>query len=185
MVFVCGKEKERTSDLIYEEIHGFSKAGRVEKIFGKIKAFSLLSKEVIILPDPGDDPEELLAFFNLFSEVIMVVDSKKLKREKELASLLNKKDSILVNFEIKDSIAGKRMKKFLTYGMDKEADFNIMDISEKEKINFKVSHDGSIVPVWIEKESDLEESLNRSVIAIAVGVLLGINLVKLTGKMSE
>jgi len=80
---------------------------------------------------------------------------------------------------------------FLTYGFYKKSDLQAtdlnIDINTKEEknndeTNFKVNYLGSIVPFWI-KNISLKEEIYNILAAIAVGIVLDMNLVEISQKI--
>lgn len=182
LVYIAGKEKKKTGDFIFELL----KNRRVKRISKPITGLSkvvLFFKDIVILEDGGFDSKRLGKFFSYFNEVVVVINSENVSREKEIISLLDKKSSLLVNHKAKEKFSAKRMR-YLSYGFNKEADFFVSDIMVNNKTNFKINYEGSSIPVWIEKSAKREKVL-RVTSGLGVGVLLGFNFVNLTQRVKE
>lgn len=182
LVYIAGKEKEKTGDFIFELLRN----RRVKRISNPITGLSkiiLFFKDIVILEDGGFDPKKLAKFFSYFNKVVMVVDSENISREKEIVSLLDKNSSLLVNYKVKDKFSAKRMR-YLSYGFNEQADFFVSDMMVNDKTNFKINYEGSSIPVWIEKSAEKEKVL-RVTFGLGVGVLLGFNFVNLTQRVKE
>jgi UDP-N-acetylmuramoyl-tripeptide--D-alanyl-D-alanine ligase len=66
----------------------------------------------------------------------------------------------------------------ITFGFQKGSDFRAEEIRLNKGINFKVSYKGNIVPFWIEGTFG-KEQIYSGLCAIAVGTILGLNLVEI------
>lgn len=182
LVYITGKDKKETGDFIFKLLN----SGRVKRISKPVIGLSrivLFFKDIIILEDGGFDPKELSKFFSYFVEVVVVVDSENVSREKEIVSLLDKKSSLLVNYKVKEKFSAKRMH-YLSYGFNNKADFFVSDVIVNNKTNFKINYKGSSIPVWIEKNAKKKKILQVTS-ALGVGVLLGINFVSLTQRVKN
>ena len=184
LVLVTGKDSERISDSISALIDDFCNVKRINSSKSFLLKIPFLFHDVVLLNDDNLDLDKLDKFVLSFSEVVTLINSEDLNREKEITSKLSKKNTILVDYESRNRVPGKRMKRFLSFGIDSEADFYVSDINKKEKTNFKINYDGSSVPVWIAGGSSEDDVLSITA-ALGVGVLLGINFVSLTQKLKE
>ncbi len=184
MVFVVGKNNEEVSGFIYDLIGDFCSVKKISSTGSFLKKMPLIFNDVILLNQSDVEPEELERFFSSFKEVIVLINSEDLNREKEITSKLSKKNTILVDYESRNRVPGKRMNRFLSFGIDSEADFYVSDVKSGEKTNFKINYDGSSVPVWLDGKSSTDDVL-KTVSGLGVGVLLGINFVSLTQKLKK
>ena len=184
LVFVAGKNNRRVSDFISNLVGDFCRVKRIKNPKSFLGKIPLLFGDVVLLNDEEVDLDKLDKFFSSFLEIVVLVNSEDLNREKQITSKLSKENTILVDYENRDRVPGKRMKRFLSFGTDSEADFFVSDINKNDKTNFKINYDGSSVPVWIAKNSSEEDVLSVAS-GLGVGVLLGINFVSLTQKLKE
>lgn len=68
----------------------------------------------------------------------------------------------------------------LIYSLNKKSDVQISDINVDENgTNFKVNYQGNSVPFWF-KESLKRKQINNVLLAISVGVIKDVNLVKIS-----
>lgn len=68
----------------------------------------------------------------------------------------------------------------LIYGFSKKSDIQISDINVDENgTNFKVNYQGNSVPFWF-KESLKKKQINNVLLAISIGIIKDINLVKIS-----
>ena len=184
LVFVVGKNNEEVSGFIYDLIGDFCSVKKISSTGSFLKKMPLIFNDVILLNQSDVEPEELERFFSSFKEVIVLINSDDLSKEKEIISKLSKENTILIDFESKGKVPGKRMNRFLSFGIDSEADFYVSDVKSGEKTNFKINYDGSSVPVWLDGKSSTDDVL-KTVSGLGVGVLLGINFVSLTQKLKK
>ncbi len=184
LVFVTGKNSTETADFIFDLIQDFLKVKRVEPTDRGMNRLLFIFYDVIIVTREGNNQKTEDLFSN-FREVITVVNSENITDEKEVIQTMKKSDTLLVDFESKEKFSGKRMKYFLSFGFDSEADFNISDMNiHDKKTNFKLNYDGSSVPVWIPGKKT-EDDVLQVVASLGVGVLLNINFVSLTQKIKN
>lgn len=182
LVYVLGKDKDQVADLVFKLTRDGSVAKIKQPLLG-LKEIFLFSSKIFILADDNFELEKLNKFFSLFFEVIVLVNSDDIDREKEIVSFLGKNNTLLINHDFKERISAKRMR-FLSYGFDKEADFFISDLIISDKTNFKLNYEGSTIPVWIEEKSKKEDVLKVSSV-LGVGVILGFNFITLAQKIKK
>lgn len=78
--------------------------------------------------------------------------------------------------EIKDSTSASCM----TYGFQKGADIQASDVHiHLEGTNFKINHDGDVVPFWLKKVFG-KEQIYSALIAVTAGIVRNLNLVVLS-----
>lgn len=115
---------------------------------------------------------------------------------------LSKKETLICNFDRNDL---KKIKekapnvKILSFGLQEGADFQATDLKQgkiskfpssfavsrkNEGINFKINYRGNIVPIWLAKKISKEE-IYPVLAAALIGVLLGLNLVKISQALEE
>ncbi len=184
LIFVSGEKKEEVSEIIFNLCQDFLEIKKIKKPFKGLKKISLFFNDTFILVDKDFKTEKLETFFSYFSEVIMVLGSENLQREKLLINSLSKKSKLLVDFDSQEKLPGKKLKENLSYGFKKDADFYVSDLTVNEKTNFKINYDGASVPVWLEKDKKKEDVLIFTS-ALGASVLLGLNFVSLAKKMKK
>ncbi len=184
LVLIAGENSDKTAHFITELVSDFKRVKLIESPGLGLRKIPLLFSDVVILSCQDDFIDDLESLFSNFSQVITVINSQNQSREKEIIRRMKKKDMLLIDFENKDKLPGKRMSKFLSYGIDPDADFYVSDINTSDRTNFKINYDGSSVPVWIEKNSTKEDVLSATA-GLGVGVLLDINFVSLTQKIKK
>ncbi len=182
LVFVSGESSDKIVYFLDHITDKFYNTKKIKKPLTGLFKLSLLFNYVFILKDDNFKTEELKDFFNLFSEVIVIINNKKIKRGREIIKALKKKDTLFIDHPSKDKLPGKRLERRLSYGFDKEADFYISDVNKSQKTNFKLNYSGSTVPFWMEKDSEKEDILVTGVVAGTV-VLLGINFIEVSKNM--
>lgn len=94
---------------------------------------------------------------------------------------------LILNFdnEIVKEIKSEITFHLLTFGFQEGADFRATDIHlNKVGTNFKINYKGNIVPFWLEKTFNKEQIYN-ALIAVSVGVVLGINLVEISKSLKS
>ncbi len=184
LVFLMGKGKDKNADLIFNLINDFIKVKRIKKPLIGFKKLSVLSNDVLILSNNDFSTERIESFFSLFGEVLVVINSANLEKEKKIITLLDKSGELLIDFESIGKVPGKRIKKRLSYGFQKNADFYISDLNLSDRVNFKVNHKGSSIPIWI-KDKNGKETVLFNTLALGVGTMLNLNFVKLAQKISD
>ena len=184
LVLVTGKNSDKTAQFIYELVSDFKKVKLIERPGLGLKKISLLFTDVVVLSCQDEFIADLDGLFKNFKQVITVINSDNQSKEKDIIRKMKKEDMLLVDFKSREKLPGKRMTKFLSYGIDPDADFYVSDINTADKTNFKINYDGSSVPVWIGENSTKEDVLSATA-GLGVGVLLGINFVNLTQKIKE
>lgn len=73
--------------------------------------------------------------------------------------------------------------RLLSFGLQLGSDFQITDIKLNAGTNFKINHEGDIVPVWLEKLLD-KEQIYSVLAAAAVGVIFDFNLIEISQALS-
>ena len=72
----------------------------------------------------------------------------------------------------------------LTFGFQKEADFQATDIRTNKGTNFKISYKGTIVPIWLDKLFGKEQIYSAQA-SSSVGVILGLNFVEISDALKN
>lgn len=100
----------------------------------------------------------------------------------QITKLLPGQGYLVLNF---DNDAAKEIKsltnaKTLTFGFQEKADIWISDVnSDINETNFKINYQGKIVPIWLKNIAG-KEQIYASISAVAVGIILGLNLVEIS-----
>lgn len=138
------------------------------------KAISKMLKSVVVIFETGD-----FKFFLQKSRMpILAINSPAL----DLVKILPANGLLILNFDeaITKEIKKESKARVLTYGFLEGADFSASDINfSYEGANFKISHQGNIVPFWLKNVSK-KEQISDFLIAVCVGTAQGINLVKIS-----
>ena len=113
--------------------------------------------------------------------VVSNKEEERIKRLEEVAKQLPRFGCLIANLDDEKirKIKAKPEVKKIGFGFDKGADLRATDIYSQSGINFKVNYQGSFVPVWLEGASE-KEQIYSALAAIAVGVILGLNLVEIS-----
>ena len=108
-------------------------------------------------------------------------EEERVNRVEELAGQLPRLGCFIANLDdekIKKIKVRADVKK-VGFGLEEGADLRAIDIHSRLGINFKVNYRGSFVPVWLEGASE-KEQIYPALASIAVGVILGLNLVEIS-----
>ncbi len=186
MVLVLGSGKHTAREAISKVLNRYFKVG----------------KESIILDDGTKDVE----FFLEKSRLPILVTShlgeyhpekeffagelKDAKKIIRLASLLPGHAHLILNFDdetIRD-IKNQSRAHPLTFGFGMRADIRSTDIVLTQfpaaGTNFKINHDGNIVPCWLENLFG-KENIYAALAAAAAGSVLGLNLVEVSEALKD
>ncbi len=118
-----------------------------------------------------------------------------IKKEKQvLIENLDNKGLAILNYDSEPAreMAAASKAKVLTYGLNPEADLQAQDIVfnftkgnyELSGLNFKLSYQGSIVPVFMDKVMS-ETVLYAALAAVAVGLYFKMNLVEIASALKD
>jgi len=185
LVLIIGQDDSGMTDFIFSLVSDDRKTIKLKKPLKGFKKISIISSEVVILKDDNFSVTELESFFSIFDEVIVVFKkSKKMKNERKIISLLTEKDTLLASDDLMEKLSKKKLKKRVSFGFKREADFYMSDLNLGDKINFKINYNGSSIPVWYRGEGKKEDALKITG-ALAVGSLLNLNLVDLTRRIKN
>ncbi len=134
----------------------------------------------------GDDPKTIK---KLVSQVL----GSSFKADKEVLIIgsgdkinLSSKGYLILNFDKEEirKLKEKTQAQVLTFGFQEGADFRATDIKVNGDVNFKVDYKGNIVPIWLNKPLGSEQ-IYAALSAIAVGVVFGLNLVKISQALTS
>jgi len=102
---------------------------------------------------------------------------------RELARIIPAQGFLVLNSDEKEGleeIKNESTAHCLTFGFQEKAHFQASDIiKENGRVNFKISYDGKVVPVWLEKSTD-KEGISAALAAATVGTIFGLNLVEIS-----
>jgi len=118
---------------------------------------------------------------SISSQPTVSAEEERIKRVEELAKQLPPFGCFIANLDderIKKIKAGADVKE-IGFGFEEGVDLRATDICSRLGVNFKVNYQGSFVPVWLEGASE-KEQIYSALAAIAVGVILGLNLVEIS-----
>ncbi len=172
---------------------------RIKKTICRVLKHPKIDKGILTLEaklDSDSEAEELKEVIKGSKLPILVIDhissisfhsaapdkeEERIRRVEELAKQLPRFGCLIVNLDdekIRKVRAGPDVKE-IGFGFKEGADLRATDISSRLGINFKVNYQGSFVPVWLEGASE-KEQIYSALAAIAVGVILGLNLVEIS-----
>ena len=172
---------------------------RIKKTICQILKHPKIDRDILIFEaklDSDSEAEELKWVIKSSKLPILVIDrissipfhfaafdkeEERIKRVEELAKQLPRFGCLIANLDdekIRKIKAGPDVKK-IGFGFDKGADLRATDIYSQSGINFKVNYQGSFVPIWLEDASE-KEQIYSALAAIAVGVILDLNLVEIS-----
>lgn len=180
VVIVAGKGRACAKEAIYRVLKPYFKVGDEILIFEadfdvlKFQDLEFLIKNsslpILVVTHVGEIPSEQDFFAGEKEDVKGIL---------KLAKILPERSNLILNFddetvrEIKDLTNLKT----LTFGFQKEADFQATDIKLNGGTNFKLNYHGNIVPVWLDYLFG-KEQIYSALSAISVGISLNLNLVE-------
>ena len=99
---------------------------------------------------------------------------------------LSKKKYLILNFDNNNirKFEERTPAKILTFGFHEGADFQASNIKENGGTNFKISHQGNIIPIWL-KETLNQQEIYSVLAAIAVGTIFDLNLVEISQALTS
>lgn len=137
--------------------------------------------------------EKKLSFVDLFlydalvinghSDAIKLAESPIIvftKMEDSLKSILGT-SFLIANADDKtalDFVASNNFRN-ITFGFNIKANVLVSDMHTNGGTNFKINYRGNTIPIWLPDISD-ESSISGALIAICVGITLGLNLVEIS-----
>ena len=131
----------------------------------------------------GSDLENLekIKFLIGKSSLPVLVVTKYNEKIRELTRIIPAQGFLVLNSDEKEleEIKNGSTTHCLTFGFQEKANFQASDIKENGRINFKISYDGKVVPVWLEKSTD-KEGISAALAAATVGTIFGLNLVEIS-----
>lgn len=102
-------------------------------------------------------------------------------RIRKLAEKLASRGFLILNFDDDQTRAlSGNLGNCLTFGFYKKADLQATDVyMNSGDVNFKIDYQGNIVPFWLKNVFEKEEIYNI-LAAVAMGIILNINLVEIS-----
>ncbi|MCD6147984.1 hypothetical protein J7J18_01280 [bacterium] len=172
---------------------------RIKRTICQILRHPKIEKDILTLEaklDSDSEAEELKWVIKSSKLPILVIDhirsipfhfaasdkeEKRMRRVEELAKQLPRFGCLIANLDDEKirKIKVEPDVKEIGFGFEKGVDLRATDIYSQSGINFKVNYQGSFVPVWLEGASE-KEQIYSALAAIAVGVILGLNLVEIS-----
>ncbi len=137
----------------------------------------------------GSDLEDLdkIKFLIGKSSLPVLVATKYNEEIRELARVIPAQGFLVLNSDEKEGleeIKNGSTVHCLTFGFQEKDNFQASDIKENGRTNFKISYDGKVVPVWLEKSTD-EEGISAALAAATVGTIFGLNLVEISQSLKS
>lgn len=165
VVIVADKEGSFSVDLISKMLEGNNcKIFKMDLLDSRgIERFKSLLKR---------SKQPILAISNLEGR-------REIARVKQVAKDLQYPGYLVLHTD-NENIGEMSKANLLIYGLKKKSDIQISDINVDENgTNFKVNYQGNSVPFWF-KESLKKKEINNILLAISVGVIKEINLIKIS-----
>ena len=140
-----------------------------------------IGKKVLVF---GSDLEDLekIKFLIGKSSLPVLVATKYNEEIRELARVIPAQGFLVLNSDEKEGleeIKNGSTAHCLTFGFREKDNFQASDIKENGRTNFKISYDGKVVPVWLEKSTD-KEGISAALAVATVGTIFGLNLVEIS-----
>ncbi|GEM_PF-1579058 len=188
VVFIAGDRRREVTHFIYFILRDGFSIFPSKGIPGISDLFRVLRSEIVIIEDnPDESPQEIKDFFYSLNDCVFVItETGKRVRIKELLRGFSDKWSLVLDFSMAKKIKRKRVKKLLTFGVNKKkADFYITDTYRKDReTNFKVNYEDNIIPFWI--KDDLKNKDIYSILpALCLAELFDLNLAKVSYRIKE
>ncbi len=165
--------------------------------------FAVLSRSIDVLQTNGA-PCFLKRIMSVFYGAVLVRDnqSKKIKyflkkcpqpivvfagsdsrsHKKKIFKAIPKQGHVVVDRSMLRKINIGSGRNVMTFGTGPTSDLYVTDINKGEETNFKVSYKGSVTPFWIKGKLKNRE-IYAILSALCVGVILGLNLVEMSGNI--
>jgi len=136
---------------------------------------------ILVVTNLGDIPPDKTFFAG---------ENERIKEIAKLAESLPLLGYLILNLddETVRELKNKTKAHFLTFGLQEIADFKATDIVLTQfpspGTNFKLNYHGNIVPIWL-KNLFGKEQIYASLASVAVGNLLGLNLVEISQSLKS
>lgn len=165
VVIVVGENSQVTAEVISQVLGSHFKIGKKILVFGS-----------------GLENLERIKFLIAKSSLPVLVVNQSNEKIRELAKVIPAQGFLVLNSDEKEleEIKNESAVHCLTFGFQEKAHFQASDIiNENGRINFKISYDGKVVPVWLEKSTD-KEGISVALAAATVGTIFSLNLVEIS-----
>lgn len=191
VIVVSGNGRSCAAEAIFQGLKNNFEVRKVSKL-PLIKS----RKEILIFESDLSDIKELIFFLQESNLPVLVAtqtgdippdryffagERKDVSQIRKLARILPRRGYLILNFddETVREIKNESPARSLTYGFQKGANFQAGDVRISiNGTNFKLDHEGRIVPFWI-KGAFGKEQIYSVLAAVSAGVVKGINLVAL------
>lgn len=187
VIIVMGKGKETAFSAITKVLKTHFDLGKSVLIYSIDSALSSdlkfmikNSKMVILVATHTGQYESEKEFFSGDTEIVANIA--------KVLNLLGSKDRLIFNFDdetVRD-LKNQGKSAMLAFGFAARADIRVSDptLTESPNLgtNFKINFEGNIVPVWLPNLFGKEE-IYAALAAAAVGEILGLNLVEISGAL--
>ncbi len=180
---------------LYKKIKFFLKKPKLVLLFGSdldfIEKILLNIEKDIKIIDAANIKKEDLAFLlrNSISPVLVFKSDKDIPAYKIKTIISNLPPSGAVAFK-KDNKFKENFKSKLSptqvysFAVNRKADIKLDDFHKNHGTTFKIEQKGNSVPFWVEDKLDKDIALDL-LVAIASGIILGKNLVKISQILKE
>jgi len=103
----------------------------------------------------------------------------------KLVKMLPNQGYLILNFddEMIRGIKKESSARILTLGLQSGSDFQASDIKLNTGTNFKINHEGDIVPIWLKKLYE-KEQIYSVLAGVAVGTIFDLNLIEISQTLS-
>ncbi len=184
VVIVAGENSQVTAEIISRVLESHFKIGLHPP--STLPSFAW-APEVLVF---GSDLENLekIKFLIGRSSLPVLVATKYNEKIRELARVIPTQGFLVLNSDEKEleEIKNGSTAHCLTFGFREKDNFQASDVKENSRINFKISCDGKVVPVWLEKSTDKDKDKISSALAAAtVGTIFGLNLVEISQSLQS
>jgi CheY-like chemotaxis protein len=129
--------------------------------------------------------KEINFLINHSSSPILVVLDDKLSRS--LMSKCLRRGFIITDYSNLKSIEKLKKNKrnsIKTVGFDEKSDIWASDLNFSAETNFKINHQGDVVPIWINRKISKKNIIEILIIA-QVGIIMGLNLVEISQQLKN
>lgn len=173
IIVVAGENRKIAQEIIYQVLSKHFKIG----------------KEILVWESDLTDIEELKIFIKSSSLPILVItDSNNISLDKirAFSKVIPDRGFLISNFDEEQTreLKTETSSHALYFGFQSGADFQASDVKSNGGTNFKINYKGNIVPVWLENVSGREYIL-AALTAVAVGEILGLNLVEISEALKD
>ena len=151
-----------------------------------LKSHFKIGKKVLVFGSDLEDLEKIKFLIGKSSLPVLVANQSS-EKIRELARVIPAQGFLVLNSDEKEGleeIKNGSTARCLTFGFREKDNFQASDIKENDRINFKISYDGNIIPVWLEKSTD-KEGISAALAAATVGTIFGLNLVEISQSLKS